>query len=63
MKIDSDSLKWAINHLITLSDSDLFPRPIEIDIIYELGEYAITFLSNLDLTQLTPDLSRRCGNE
>ena len=59
MKVDSDSLKWAINHLVTLSDSDLFPRPIELDVISELGEDAITFLSNLDLAQVTPGPSRR----
>ena len=59
MKVDSDSLKWTINHLVTLSDSDLFPRPIELDVISELGESAITFLSNLDLAQATPGPSRR----
>jgi len=59
MKVDSDSLRWAINHLITLSDSDLFPRPIELDVVSKLGKDAITFLSNLDLTQVTPGPSRR----
>jgi len=49
MKVDLDSLRWAINHLITKSDSDLFPRPIEFNIVSELGEPAITFLSELDL--------------
>jgi len=59
MEINSDSLRWAINHLITLSDSDLFPRPIELDVVYELGEDTITFLSNLDLAQVTPGAPRR----
>ena len=59
MKVDSDSLGWAINHVITLSDSDLFPRPIELDVVSKLGEDAITFLSNLDLAQVTAGPSRR----
>ena len=59
MKVDSDSVRWSINHLIALSDSDLFPRPIELDVVSKLGEDAITFLSNLDLAQVTPGSPRR----
>lgn len=59
MKVDLDSLRWSINHLITKSDSDLFPRPIEFEIVSKLGEPAIKFLSQLDLNQINPSSSRR----
>jgi len=33
MNLDKFSIKWAINHLIALNDFDLFPKPIELDVI------------------------------
>ena len=52
MKLKRESIKWALNHLLILSDSDLFPRPIELDIINELGEEAIDSLSSWDLKEI-----------
>ena len=36
MKLKEDSIRWAINHLLRESDTDLYPKPIEIDIIAEI---------------------------
>lgn len=59
MNLDKLSINWAINHLIKMSDSDLFPRPIEIDIIEELGDSAISSIQAIDISQHKPGPSRR----
>ncbi len=59
MKIGAESIKWALNHLSTIGDSDLFPIPIEFEAIVGQGETAINFLSDLDLNQVNPGSSRR----
>ncbi|MBP2640231.1 MAG: hypothetical protein H6Q66_1182 [Firmicutes bacterium] len=59
MKIDAVSIKWALNHLTTIGDSDLFPIPIEFEAIVGQGEEAINFLSDLDLSQVNPGSARR----
>lgn len=59
MKLEQKSIEWALLHLLKQSDSDLFPRPIEIDIITELEQEAIEFLSDLDLEQIKPNPSRK----
>jgi retron-type reverse transcriptase len=59
MNLDKSSINWAIKHLITMSDSDLFPRPIEIDIIAELGDFAASAIQEIDISQHKPGPSRR----
>ncbi|NLG79145.1 MAG: Retron-type reverse transcriptase [Firmicutes bacterium] len=59
MKLHSDSLAWAVRHLTSLGDSDLFPKPIEIDIIAALGHDAIDCLSDVELSSLRYGPSRR----
>jgi len=59
MKLKRQSIKWALNHLLKLSDSDLFPRPIELDIINELGDKAIDLLSSLEIKEIKPGPPRR----
>ena len=59
MKVAVDSIGWALNHLITIGDSDLFPIPIEFDAIAGLGAEAIKILSDLDLSQVSPGSARR----
>lgn len=59
MKLEQKYIEQALLHLLKQSDSDLFPRPIEIDIISELEQEAIEFLSDLDLEQIKPNPSRK----
>lgn len=59
MKLNKDSLTWAIKHLLKLSDTDLFPRPFELDVIAELGENGLNILESIDLGNYNPGPSRR----
>ena len=33
MKLSDESLSWAIDHLNKFGDTDLFPKPLEFNII------------------------------
>ena len=33
MPLTKDSVEWALDHLLALGDSDLFPRPAELDVL------------------------------
>jgi hypothetical protein len=59
MKLDIDSITWALNHLVTKSDTDLFPIPIEFNIISKLGEDAILQLADLNIEDISPGSPRR----
>jgi len=59
MKLDKEFLSWAVKHLINLSDTDLFSRPLEIDAISELGDEALKILEDIDLSNYDPGPSRR----
>lgn len=59
MKIDEKSLKWAIRHLATESDTDLFPYPKEIDIIKDMEEELIKTLKDIDISNYQWKSSRR----
>lgn len=39
MKLQKESIEWAINHLFKENDTDLFPRPIELDIIQDIVSF------------------------
>ena len=47
MPLDNDSIKWAMHHLSTLGDSDLFPKPAELDPLIEKIDEVITLLTPL----------------
>lgn len=49
MKLDRQSLDWAITHLSKEGDTDLFPKPIEIQVINEVRERVLNALKNVDL--------------
>lgn len=49
MKLNEKSIEWAINHLQKESDTDLFPKPIEIDIINQEKASIISLLKEIDL--------------
>lgn len=59
MKLSRDSIEWSIIHLNKENDTDIFPKPYEIDIINENREYCIDELSKLDIGQYKWHLSRR----
>lgn len=59
MNLSEDAIRWALNHLMILNDSDLFPRPIELDIVATLETNAVSAIASLDLTQHEPGPSRR----
>jgi len=59
MKLDPKSIEWAINHLIKFSDTDLFPRPVELEIIANLKEEAVKILSKIDISNIMPGAARR----
>lgn len=59
MKLEPKAIEWAIKSLARFSDTDLFPRPIEILSISEDSNHSAQELSNLDLSALMPGASRR----
>lgn len=59
MKLNKLSLSWAVRHLISINDTDLFSRPLEIDSISDLGDEAINIIENIDLSNFNPGPSRR----
>lgn len=59
MKINEDSVKWALKSLENLGDSDLFSRPFELSIIKELGESASSSIAALDISDFGYGPSRR----
>lgn len=59
MKLNEESIRWAIEHIYIEGDTDLFPKPKEIDIIYENKESVLQKLSNIDLSNYNWNPSRR----
>jgi hypothetical protein len=59
MKLTTDSIKWAIDHLEKENDTDIFPKPIEISIIKECKDDVIRVLSNIDIGNYKWRPSRR----
>lgn len=49
MKLSVDSIEWAVKHLEKESDTDLFPRPLEIEVIKERSEDCKTLLSQIEV--------------
>lgn len=58
-KLREESYRWAIAHLFKESDTDLFPRPLELSIINELEEELIGDLVDIDLTNYKWQAARR----
>jgi hypothetical protein len=59
LKLNEESIRWAIEHIYIEGDTDLFPKPKEIDIIYENKESVLQKLSNIDLSNYNWNPSRR----
>lgn len=59
MKLDRDSIEWAIDSLDKYGDTDLFPKPVELKIIKELGDDAIDLIADIDISNHEPGAPRR----
>lgn len=59
MKLTRDSIEWSIIHLNKENDTDIFPKPFEIDIINENKDYCIDELCKIDIGQYKWHLTRR----
>ena len=49
MKISRSSLEWALEHLRKENDTDLFPQPLEIEILYHQKDFLLSKLENIDI--------------
>lgn len=59
MKLKEKSIRWAINHLLRESDTDLYPKPIEIDIIAEMKEDVVSACLKIDISNYKWNTHRR----
>jgi hypothetical protein len=50
-KLSKASLEWAVKHLKNHGDTDLFPRPFEIDLISKDRQSIVKQLANVDVSQ------------
>jgi len=53
MKLQEQSLSWAIDHLNKFGDTDLFPKPLEFNIIADNKDDVISKLKDTDLNNYT----------
>ena len=59
MKLQEDSLRWSLNHLVKYSDTDLFPKPVEFDVLAEIEDEVISRLKEIDLGNYQHNPARR----
>ena len=59
MPLPENSLRWALDHLNKLGDSDLFPRPAELDAITPLVDDFVATLSTAEVSTLGWGAARR----
>jgi hypothetical protein len=50
-RVSENSLRWSVNHIVREGDTDLFPRPFEIDIIAKNIDSVVTHLKDIDITE------------
>ena len=59
MKLSETSLEWALAHLQRENDTDLFPEPIEIEIVNQQKEEIVRLVKDVDLGAYSWHPSRR----
>lgn len=59
MKISEDSINWAIKHLTEYGDTDLFPKPVEFEIISQEKVYVSNKLKEIEISDYNFHSSRR----
>ncbi len=59
IKIGDNSIKWAMKHLLEQRDTDIFPFPIELNIINDEIDYVSTKLRNKGISEYKWHYARR----
>jgi hypothetical protein len=59
MKLNEDSIKWAIQHLSEFGDTDLFPYPVELKIISDNKEDVLNKVKDINIGDYNFSASRR----
>ncbi len=59
LKLKTDSVNWAIDHLVYKGDTDLFPKPFEINAFSAERDFVINSLSRVDIGSYKWGTSRR----
>jgi len=59
MPLDNTSIEWALSHLKTLGDSDLFPKPIELNPLLDQIDDLKALLTSREVGQFDPNPARR----
>ena len=59
MKLQEDSIKWAISHILKESDNDLFPRPYELNVIKESTLEIIDSIKGIEIGSYKWNPARR----
>jgi retron-type reverse transcriptase len=59
MKLDTDLVRWAVNSLGRHGDTDLFPKPIEIDVLQSDLDRSVSKISDIDISIHQPSAPRR----
>jgi hypothetical protein len=59
MVLSKGSIEWALAHLRAIGDTDLFPRPVELDALLSEKDHLINILTTRDVTQFKPGAARR----
>lgn len=59
MKLTQASVEWAIASLNRRSDTDLFPKPVELEALVAPSSGAVTKVAALDISQHQPTAPRR----
>src|SRR5215213_7998612 len=59
MTLSATSLNWAIDFVVNHSDSDLFPKVLEIEAIQALRDEFVKLVEGKDLSGFSPGAHRR----
>lgn len=59
MKLSETSYQWSIKHLFKESDTDLFPRPFELNVLHEMQSELIGLCKDIDIGSYKWHASRR----
>lgn len=59
MKLQENSIRWAIKHIQKFHDTDLFPLPREFELIFSKIDEFVNIVKNIDLGSFNWSSSRR----
>jgi hypothetical protein len=59
MALDNASIEWALSHLKILGDSDLFPKPVELNPLLAHTDELKILLTSREVGQFAPNPARR----